>query len=126
MCGRRSASRPRPGGAAAGSGGRGLRLLLAGVRGLQGLLFVATLADFLDDLRAERGQVVGLTTCHETGVHHYLFVDPLAAGIADVGLERGPRGERAPAHHVGLNATQGPWQMMPTGLPASKKERTKR
>src|SRR3954468_18239628 len=47
-------------------------LLRTGVRGLQGLLVVATLADLLDDLRAESGQVVGLTTCHETGVDHDL------------------------------------------------------
>src|SRR2546429_6230684 len=59
--------------------------------------------ELLDELRAELREVVRLTTGDETvlGVHD--LVDPGTAGVADVGLEAGPRADLPPAYHVRLD-----------------------
>jgi len=51
---------------------------------------VNALAELLDDLRAERGQVVGLAAGDQAPVDDHLLVHPIAAGIANIGLQRGP------------------------------------
>jgi hypothetical protein len=48
---------------------------------LGGLLLVAALGELLDDLGAERRQVIGLAAGHEPVVHHDLLVDPLRSGV---------------------------------------------
>ncbi len=50
-----------------------------------------------------------------------LVVDPVGAGVDEVGLYAGPGGHGAAAHHVGSISVHGPWQITATGLPASKK-----
>src|SRR5205809_393645 len=70
------------------------------VLGLLGLLLVPTLAELLDDLLVERRQVVRLAARDETLVDHDLLVDPLAPGVADVGLEARPRRDLAAAYHA--------------------------
>src|SRR3954449_10557518 len=70
---------------------------------LCGSRLVAALAELLDDLGAERGQVVGLAARDPAVVHVDLLVDPRAARVADVGLQRGPRGERAALDDAGLD-----------------------
>src|SRR6188472_1352028 len=69
---------------------------------------VHALGDLLDQLGVERREVIGLAGADEALVHVDLLVDPGATRIADVGLERGPRGQRAPAHDVGLDERPRP------------------
>src|SRR3712207_655300 len=69
---------------------------------------VLALAELLDDLVAEGGQVVGIAARDEALVHVHLLVDPVAARVADVGLERGERRERAALHDVGLHERPRP------------------
>src|SRR5919107_291853 len=59
-----------------------------GARRLRHVL-VRALAELLDRLRAEGGDVVGLAARNEALVDVDLLVDPRAARVADVGLERG-------------------------------------
>ncbi len=49
-----------------------------------------TLGEFLDHPGAEGGQVVGFARGHQAVVDHHLLIDPVGAGIAQIGLERGP------------------------------------
>jgi hypothetical protein len=69
---------------------------------------VLALAELLDDLRGDRRDVVGVAARDESGVDVHLLVDPRAAGVADVGLERRPLRERAAAHDVGLDERSRP------------------
>ena len=46
------------------------------------------LRDLLDELRAERRDVVRLPARHDALVDHDLLVDPPGAGIDEVGLDR--------------------------------------
>src|SRR3954447_5006982 len=69
---------------------------------------VLALDDLLDQLGAEGRQVVGLARGDEALVDVDLFVDPVAARVLDVGLQRRPRGEGAPAHDVGLDERPRP------------------
>src|SRR3954452_13948561 len=64
---------------------------------------VHALRDLLDQLGAERRDVVGLARGHQALVDVDLLVDPGAARVADVGLDRRPRRQRAPAHDVGFD-----------------------
>src|SRR5437764_1356824 len=68
-----------------------------------GLRLVLALADLLDDLRAEGGQVVRVAGGDEALVDMDLLVDPVRARVDEVGLERRPGGQRAAAHDVGLH-----------------------
>jgi len=51
---------------------------------------VSPLAELLDHLLVERRDVVRLATRDDAVVDDDLLVDPLAAGVADVGLQRRP------------------------------------
>src|SRR5687768_13210020 len=70
---------------------------------LLALLGVLALGDLLDELRAERGQVVGVARGHEAGVDVDLLVDPGSTGVADVGLQARPGGQRPAVDHAGLD-----------------------
>src|SRR5215216_1618182 len=75
--------------------GSGVRtpISVSGARGLKGLLVVPALADLFDELVAEGRQVVGPAARDESLVHVDLLVDPVAAGVADVSPEAGPRSQ---------------------------------
>ena len=64
---------------------------------------VLAFGELLDNLRAERGQVVGSAAGHQALVGDDLLVDPGAAGVADVGGQGRPRGQGAAADHVGFD-----------------------
>src|SRR5215210_5264380 len=76
--------------------------------GAAGLIRVLALADLLDDLGAERRQVVGVAAGDEALVGDDLLVHPVAARVADVRLERRVGGQRAALDHVGLDQRPGP------------------
>src|SRR4051812_8030288 len=82
--------------------GRGRR-----ARGLRHVLVLA-LAELLDRLRAEGRDVVGLAAGDEALVHVDLLVDPGAARVAHVGLQRRPRRDRAALDDAGLDQDPGP------------------
>src|SRR5688500_3999281 len=56
---------------------------------------MAALAEHLDQLAVERRQVRGLAARHQAAIHHDLLVDPLRAGVHQVGFQRWPRGHGA-------------------------------
>ena len=64
--------------------------------------------ELLDDLRVERLEVVGLAAADQPLVDVDLLVDPLGAGVAQVGLQARPRGERAAVDDVGLDQRPRP------------------
>src|SRR5215218_3244448 len=68
---------------------------------------VTPLADLLGQLLAEGREIVRPAARHEAVVHHDLLVDPIAAGVADIGLNRRPRGDGPVAHDVGLHERPG-------------------
>src|SRR4051794_29251276 len=82
------------------------RLRRAGPLRGRGHLLVLALTELLDDLLGERRDVVGVAARHETLVDVDLLVDPVAARVADVGLDRRERREGAALHDVGLD--EGP------------------
>src|SRR3954470_14149666 len=71
-------------------------------------LLVLALGELLDDLGAEGRQVIGVARGDETVVDDDLLVDPVAARVADVRLERRPRGDRAALEHTGFDERPGP------------------
>src|SRR4051812_31841583 len=84
--------------------GRGTAWMLrAGALGGRCHLLVLALTELLDDLLRERRKVIGVAAGRQTFIDDDLLVDPVAARVADVGLERRPRGDRAALEHVGLD-----------------------
>src|SRR5262249_18075765 len=71
------------------------------------LLLVPALSELLDDLARERRQIVGLAARHEALVDDDLLVHPVAARVADVGLQARPRREAAAADDAGLDEHPG-------------------
>jgi MFS family permease len=67
---------------------------------------VHALGELLDDLRVEGIEVVGLAAAHQPPVDVDFLVDPLGSGVAQIGLQAGPRGERAAIDYVRVD--QGP------------------
>src|SRR5882724_2063950 len=65
------------------------------------------LGELFDDLRAERGQVVGSAAGHQALVSDHLLVDPRTAGVADVRRQGRPGGQGAAADHVSLDQRPG-------------------
>jgi amino acid efflux transporter len=61
----------------------------------------------LEEGGVEGRQVVGVAARDEVAVLDDLLVDPLRAGVAQVGLEAGPAGDGAAAHDVGLDESPG-------------------
>ena len=108
-----------------GAGGIAARNALGAARGLRGVL-VAALGELLDDLGAEGRQVVGLAAGHEALVDDDLLVDPVGARVAQVRLQRRPRGHRAaPGRRRPRRGSTARGRSTPTGFLASKKARTK-
>src|SRR6185312_8899720 len=62
-----------------------------------------------DHLLVERRQVVRLAAGDEALVHDDLLIDPSRAGVAQIGLERRPRGHRSPADAARFD--ERPWSM---------------
>src|SRR6187399_709165 len=87
---------------------RGSPTRAAELAALGGRAVVPAFAELLDDLGAERRQVVGLAARHEALVDDDLLVDPGAAGVADVGLQRRPRRDRAALQDVRLDERPRP------------------
>src|SRR5207253_8649378 len=77
--------------------------------GLRRLLLVTAFGELLDQLLVERGYVVRLAARDEAVVDVDLLVDPVPAGVADVGLQGRERRQRPAAHDAGLD--QRPWRM---------------
>src|SRR3954447_25841489 len=71
-------------------------------------VLVLALAELLDRLRAEGGDVVGLAARDETLVDVDLLVDPGAPGVADVGRKRRPRRDRPALHDARLDEDPRP------------------
>src|SRR5205085_8289562 len=69
---------------------------------------VGALGELLDHLLAEGGEVVGLAARYKAILDTDLLVDPVAAGVADVGLDARPRRDRAALQHVRLDQRPGP------------------
>src|SRR5438093_1077658 len=72
-----------------------------------GLPGVTALGHLLDELGAERRQVVGLAARHQPTVHADLLVHPAAAGASDVRPQAGPGGDGPVPHDVGLDGRPG-------------------
>src|SRR2546430_8769264 len=73
---------------------------LNGFLRLQGLPLVAALGELFDQLPLEGRKIVGLAARDEPLVGPDLFVDPVAAPLADVRLETRPPGHGAAADHA--------------------------
>src|SRR5215213_2870101 len=71
--------------------------------GRHALARVLPLAELLDHLVVERRDVVGLATRDEPVVDDDLLVDPVAARVADVRLQRRPRRQLPVAHDARLD-----------------------
>src|SRR5690606_20155798 len=112
--------RGRSGGPAAG-GSRPLRSarsrlkpLLQGVakRWVSGrrarLPAVPALGNLLDQLGAERGQVLGRAAGDQAFVHHHFLVHPRRAGALEVAADVRHRGDGAAVEHVGIGQHPGP------------------
>ena len=84
-------------------------------RGLRHVL-VRALAELLDRLRAEGRDVVGLAAGDQALVDVDLLVDPGAAGVADVGLQRGNEVIVRPLTMPASTSTHGAWQIAAIGL----------
>lgn len=56
----------------------------------------AGLAEQLDHLPIERQDIVGLAAGDEPLVDHCFLINPLSAGVAQIGLQRRPRGDAPP------------------------------
>ena len=61
-----------------------------------------------DDLFAEGGDVFGSAAGDEVAVPDDLFVDPLGAGIFEVGVDGGPGGDGLAFDDVGFDQAPGP------------------
>src|SRR4051794_9881279 len=89
--------------------------------GLGALALVHALGELLDDLGLERFQVFRFAAGDQSLVDVDFLVDPVGAGVAEVGLQARPGGEgAAPAHPT---AVQGPgaWEIQPTRLAGPEK-----
>src|ERR1700678_1854547 len=62
-----------------------------------------SLAEFLDESFAKRRNVVRVAAGGQVPIRDHFFIYPMAAGVADVGAHRRPRGERFILHHSGLD-----------------------
>ena len=69
----------------------------------------------------ERREIIGLPAGDRIAVDDDLVIDPLATGIADVGLHAGPGGEPLAAYASASTRVQAAWQIAATGLPDSTK-----
>src|SRR3954464_10030119 len=61
---------------------------------------VPPFADFLDELAAERVQIVGRAAADESVVDHDFLIYPVRAGVAEIGADALHRRQRAPFDHT--------------------------
>src|SRR4051794_9421271 len=71
-------------------------------------LLVRALAELLDDLLAERRQVVRVTGGRQATIHVNLLVDPGCPGVLEVGLQRRPRRQRQTLRDAGVDQRPRP------------------
>jgi len=67
----------------------------------------ARLAEKGDHLAVEGRNVVRLAAHDKVAVNHRFLIHPLPAGVADIGLDRRPRGDAPPARRAGLDDGSG-------------------
>lgn len=67
------------------------------------LLRMLPFGKLLDDLLAERRQIVRLATGDESIIRMNFNVDPYAASVADIRLQARPGGERFAPDHIGFD-----------------------
>src|SRR5262245_28120529 len=67
----------------------------------------ARLAEQSDHLAIEGRDVVRLAARHKGAVKRHFLIHPLSAGVANIGLERRPRGDAPPARRAGLDDHTG-------------------
>ncbi len=67
------------------------------------LLGVATFREFLDGFGAEGFQIIGLTAGDEAFVDNDFLIHPVAACVADIRFEAGPRGKLAAFDDIGFD-----------------------
>ena len=77
-------------------------------------------AEQADHRLVEGRDVVGLAARHEVAVHDGLLVDPLRAGFSRSVCSDGQDASRRPRAAPASMRVHGPWQIVATGLPASK------
>src|SRR5205085_10379153 len=71
-----------------------------------GLVF--PFAELLDHFSIECRDVVRFAAGDQPIIDDDLFVNPLAAGVLDVGLDRRPRSKRSPANYASIDQNPGP------------------
>src|SRR5689334_4845971 len=79
------------------------RAILLPRRRTRAITLVLAFADLLDELAAERRDVVGLAARDDAAVDHHLLVDPARAGVLEIGLERRPRGDLQALDRAGFD-----------------------
>src|SRR5262249_31579373 len=81
-------------------------------RGLKGSHARVRSCKHLEQRPVEGVEVGGLAAAHQhvrpAVAHPYLFVDPVATGVANIGLQARPRRQRAVAHAIGFDDGPGP------------------
>jgi len=84
----------------------------------------AALVDLLDQLSTTPGRP-RLAAGHQAAVDDDGLIDPLGTGVFKIRLDRVVGGQFATVNHLRVDQCLAPWQIAPTGLPWSKKARTK-
>src|SRR4051812_13041255 len=74
-----------------------------------GLLRMLAFAEFLNHLFVERRNIVRFAAGHESVIHYYLLIDPIASGIFHIRLNRRPGSQLSSADDSGID--QNPWSM---------------
>src|SRR5690606_16957121 len=68
---------------------------------------VPTFRELLHHLSVERRDIVRFTAGHQPLIHDYLFIDPLGARVAQVGLDRRERSDPPALQHIGIHEHPG-------------------
>ena len=68
---------------------------------------MGALGELLDDLGAERREVIGVARRHETLIDDDLLIDDVAPGVADIGADARIRRERPAADEIGFDQRPG-------------------
>src|SRR3982751_6825082 len=76
-------------------------------------LAVFTFCELLDHLPIESWDVVRLAAGDDAVINHNLLVDPVRAGVLQIGLQRWPGSDRPAAH--GFSVDERPWSMANRG-----------
>src|SRR6266851_1513869 len=68
---------------------------------------LAILGERLEQLAVKRGEVIRFAASRDLPILHHLLIDPIAARIADIGSQRGPRSQRTILCDVGFDQHPG-------------------